>query len=609
MLYPDLWVRFYPNRLNIKQIPRVWLFRIMLGALLVAFVLLEISLLDRRSMMVDDTIHIPSGYSYLKTHDFRLNEEHPPFIKVLSALGLEHVQPELPLDSEGWSKAEEPGDPDDGTDTFCGDFFHRNADKFEQIIFWGRLPVVLVPILLAFAVWAFTRVLFDDVTAIMSVFFLLSEPNIIANSTFVQDDVASALALVLFVVALRYYLKKPAVVRAILFGSAIAFGLLVKHSLMVFVPAAIVLLLSHALWRRFKYKEHLCRYIGFALIIFGCAYLTFLAGYAFDAGFIDDDEAVFISEWFNVTGNAADSFQNFLVHLPVLLPKYYMWGMDMVVNDVRNGRPAFLLGEVSDRGWWYYFPVAFVLKTTLPFLLLTVSGIAWTAWRTIRRRWLDGLYLVLPPLGYLAMSMASHLNIGVRHIMPVFPFFAIMGAAAVSALLRVKRSGNRHFSKVLVGILITAMAFTAVSTFPDYTTYFSPVAGGPTNGWRLLSDSNVETGQDVKSVAAYFKERGEDHIEGLFVGSGYIEYYGVENCDIPCSDEQDTDSEQSDSDDDTDTNESNQQERPVNYIAIGAWYLEEINLTPEQKAVIDRYRSTQPEAVVGNAIFVFRKSH
>ena len=584
----------------------------MFAILLVAFVLLELSLLERRSMFIDDVIHIPSGYSYLKTHDFRLNEEHPPFIKMLSALGLEHVQPQLPLDSEGWSKAEEPGDTDDGTDTFCGDFFHRNADKFEQISYWARVPVIFVPVLLAVLVWAFTLTLFDDLTAILSAFFLLSEPNIIANSTFVQDDLASALAILCFVIAVRWYFKKPVLVRAGLLGSAIAFGLLVKHSLVVLVPITIALLIAHAIWRRLKYKEHLCRYIGFGLIILGCAYFVFLAGYAFDVSFIDDDEAVFISEWFNVTGNAADWFQNVLVHLPILLPKYYMWGMDMVVNDVRNGRPAFLLGEVSNTGWWYYFPVAFVLKTTIPFLLLAVSGIAWTAWETVRRRWLDGLYLVLPPLIYMAMSMTSHLNIGVRHIMPVFPFFAIMGAAAVSAFLNVEGLKRRHLSKILVGILIAAMVFTAVSTFPDYTTYFSPLAGGPANGWRLLSDSNVETGQDVKSLAAYFKKRGEDHIEGLFVGSGIIEYYGVENCDIPCSGDQDNNSQEADENDNTEANdeqtdEPDKQEKPANYIAIGAWYLEEINLTPEQKAVIDRYRSTHPEAIIGNAIFVFRK--
>src|SRR5438067_6546661 len=150
---------------NLSQIPRAWAFRATLLGLMAAFVLLELSLLDRKSMMVDDVIHIPSGYSYLKTYDFRLNEEHPPLLKMLSGIGLEHVRPELPLDSKGWSKAKQPGDPKDGTDTFCRDFFQRNADKFEQIVYWGRVPVIVVPVLLGLVVWAFARSLFDDFTA------------------------------------------------------------------------------------------------------------------------------------------------------------------------------------------------------------------------------------------------------------------------------------------------------------------------------------------------------------------------------------------------------------------------------------------------------------
>jgi len=340
---------------------------------------------------------------------------------------------------------------------------------------------------------------------------------------------------------------------------------------------------------------------------------------------------VFISEWFKITGDWSDSFQTLLVHLPVLLPKYYLYGMDMVANDVRNGRPAFLFGDVSDKGWWYYFPAAFVLKTTIPFLLLTVSGIAWTIWETVRRRWLDGLYLVLPPLIYLGLSMSSHLNIGVRHIMPVLLFFAVMGAGAISAFLNIERLKGRHLSKILVGFLVASISLIAIVTFPDYTTYFSPLAGGAANGWRQLSDSNVETGQDVKSLAAFLKALGENHIEGLFVGSGQIEYYGVDNCELPCGSEKtnqsdvtdkDEESEETDKDDeskdtgDKDDTEVNDEQKsvtyiprePANYIAIGAWYLEEINLTPEQKAVIDPYRRVQPEAVIGNAIFVFRRN-
>jgi hypothetical protein len=122
----------------------------------------------------------------------------------------------------------------------------------------------------------------------------------------------------------------------------------------------------------------------------------------------------------------------------------------------------------------------------------------------------------------------------------------------------------------------------------------------------------VETGQDVKELAAFLKERGENQVEGLFVGSGYIEYYGVENCDIPCTSDTDNDSDEaSDNDDsgesDDQSLEPDSTETPVKYIAIGAWYLEEIDLTPEQKTVIDQYRLAKPEAAIGNAIFVFRK--
>ena len=210
----------------------------------------------------------------------------------------------------------------------------------------------------------------------------------------------------------------------------------------------------------------------------------------------------------------------------------------------------------------------------------------------------------------MGFSMASHLNIGVRHIMPVFPFFAIMGAGAVSAFLNIERLKRWNVSRVLVGIIVAWIIFIAIWNFPNYTTYFSPLAGGPANGWRLLSDSNVETGQDVNALAAFLKERGETETEGLFVGSGYFEYYGVDNCDIPCdSDENSSRDETSDDDSEASGDDTDEHDRPVKYIAIGAWYLEEINLTPEQKAIIDPYRSMQPEAVIGNAIFVFRKKY
>src|SRR4030095_12171320 len=118
--------------------------------------------------------------------------------------------------------------------------------------------------------------------------------------------------------------------------------------------------------------------------------------------------------WFYLSGHLAELSHKFLLWLPPLLPKYFVYGITMVVEDSREGRPAFLLGQVSNKGGGNYFPVAFALKTTLPFLISSVLGICWAAVRVLKEKRPDLLYVVLPPVLYLAMSMTSHLHIGVR---------------------------------------------------------------------------------------------------------------------------------------------------------------------------------------------------
>jgi hypothetical protein len=588
------WSKFL---LAARALPKVRFARIALIAMLLIFAIIVLSLLRQKSMMVDDALHIPSGYSYVITNDFRLNQEHPPFIKILSGLGLYRVRPELPLNSEGWQQAEQPGDPEDGTDSFSEDFFNRNAGKYEQITFWGRAPVVIMPLLLALAVWVLTKELFGETAALLAVLLLLSEPNVIGNSTIVQDDLAAALAIFLFVIMLRSYLKSPSVKHALSLGFVVGLALLIKHSLVVLVLISFVILLIHACWQKLKHRNHLCRFIALGLLVLCCSYIILIAGYAFHVAWIDEDEAQFISEWLHLSGNSSEAFQSVLLHLPILLPKYFLYGLDQVIHDVRFGRPAFLFGQVSTQGWWYYFPVAFALKTSLPFLSATLAGLVWTARDILKRRWADGLYLLVPPLLYLAMSMMSHLNIGVRHIIPVFPFFAVMGAGAITAFGKSLHWRRWKFSRIVPATIVLWCALLVFINYPNYLTYFSPLAGGTSNGWKLLSDSNVETGQEIATLAKYLKQHGTTKVSGIFMGSEYIKFYGIELCDLPC-----------DEDEDEDAKDQDHSDQPA-YVAIGAWYLQEVDVTPEQKAAIDPFRKLQPEAMVGNSIFVFRISN
>ncbi|HYK20633.1 MAG TPA: hypothetical protein VEV42_07860, partial [Pyrinomonadaceae bacterium] len=125
-------------------------------------------------------------------------------------------------------------------------------------------------------------------------------------------------------------------------------------------------------------------------------------------------------------------------------------------------------------------------------------------------------------------------------------------------------------------------------------------------GWQNLSDSNVETGQEVKTLAAYLKAHGENRVTGIMVGGEFLKFYGIEAEDFQGWDDEDSDDDDS-ADQDSDDNPTDVKVN-TKYVAIGAWYLSEIDLSDKQKEIIDLYRQQKPEAMVGNSIFVFRRS-
>jgi len=376
---------------------------------------------------------------------------------------------------------------------------------------------------------------------------------------------------------------------ALLLGGALGLALVTKYSLVVLVPVSFVSVIAWAIWQR--------RASAFlpSLIVFITAYVILIAFYAFQVDRIDADESSRIASWFYLTGRISEAFKLFLTWLPPLLPRYFVSGIDMVVQDSREGRPAFLLGQVSETGWWYYFPVAFVLNTTIPFLFASIGGFVWSVFQAFRHKRYVLLYALLPAVLYLVLTMMSHLNIGVRHLLPMFPFVAISGAGFISTVVDFGLKRSRVLAIVLACLVLLPCLGIAIFTFPNYLTYFSPLAGGATRGWQTLSDSNVETGQEVKPLAAYLKAHGQNRVTGIMVGGEFLRFYGVQLNDFPRWEVEDDDADEDPEPIDTE------------YVAIGAWYLTEVDLTDEQKAIIDVYRQQKPEVMVGNSIFVFRR--
>lgn len=580
-----------------------------LAVIFIAFFSVSLLLLHEKSLFIDDTMHMPAGYSYLLTHDYRLNQEHPPLIKLLTGLGVWKTHARLPLDGPGWQQAATPRDPEDGMEKVADAFFKSNADKFDQIALYGRLPMLVIPLLLLLSVWWFTRQLFGQIPALVATLLVATEPNIIGNSIAVQNDVAAALALLVFVMALKRFLTRFGLVDALLLGGALGLGLVTKYSLVPLVPACVLVLIVYGVKQLVTKKTGWLQFLSSSCVVFVVAYLVLIIFYSFQIKRIDADLSATIASWLYLSGRSAAIFSGFLARLPLMLPPYFIYGIDMVFQDSRDGRTAFLLGQVSDTGWWYYFPIAIALKTTLPFFITSVTGLLWTLVQVIIRRRYVLLYVLLPIVVFLGLSMTSHMNIGVRHVLPIFPFLAIASAGVIGAL------GDRiaqYRKDVALGFLVIVITLpcllVAISSYPNYLTYFSPLAGGPSRGWTKLSDSNVEAGQEVKELATYLKAHGENRVTGMFIGNGFLKFYGVQLLDFPGwyrDDEPDDDDSEPDSQSSED--EADTAEVQTNYVAIGAWYLAEVDLTDKQKQIIDTYRDQRPEAMIGNSIFVFRR--
>ena len=259
------------------------------------------------------------------------------------------------------------------------------------------------------------------------------------------------------------------------------------------------------------------------------------------------------------------------------------------------GHAASLLGMQSDLGWWYYFPVAFSLKATLAFLLLSLATVAWAAQQAIVRRDRRFWLLLIGLLVYTGICLSSHINIGVRHFLPAYPFIIILAGALLDRLLDV--AGRwRHAAYATVALAFGWMVFEAVRVFPHYMSYMNQLAWPRPHYW-YLSDSNVEWGEDINGLAKYLRQRGETRVRGAFSGGWTtLRFYGVEhiNMIVPPG---------------TPLPETR-------YVALGASFLNgstvpglETKSAPGQERTdfFARYRDRRPEAIFGNSIYLYRE--
>jgi len=451
----------------------------------------------QKSPTMDEQNHIARGAAYLGTGDPRLSVEHPPLVNLLSALPVHLLlHPNLPLDTVWW----EAGEWYHFADLFL---WEVNANA-EQIVFLARLPVLGLGLLLVALVhrWAGQR--FGPWGGLLAAAFCGLDPNILAHARLATTDVGGTFFIFLSGYALWRALRRPSALRLLGAGLALGLAFAAKLSALAFGPILTLAALLDGLPGGPGRVRRLMGRAGLMLGLLSLGLVVVWATYRLQIGPL---------------GGGA----------PLVPAPPYLRGIGAVLDFAAGGRPGYLLGEVSTEGWWYYFPIAFGVKTPLATLvgLLVATGLM------SRRPTRDDLLLLVPPAAFFLASTVTRLNLGYRHLLPLLPFLSVhLARLPQSSSHPITQSPNRA-RRLLSIVLSLWLALATLHIYPHFLAFFNPLGGGPEEGWRVLADSNIDWGQDLKGLRAWMDREGVERVRLAWFGSARPEAYGIPHDLLP----------------------------------------------------------------------------
>jgi hypothetical protein len=412
----------------------------------------------------DEPAHIASGMEWLDKGVYG-PEEQPPLARVATAIG-PYLAGSRPSGAENIYQE--------------GALILYRDNHYDRNLALARLGILPFFWIAALVVYAWGRKYFGDLVAVVAVFLFTFLPPILAHAGLATTDMALAAFAGASFLSGVVWLEKPSPLHSLLFGACLALAVLSKFSALAFIPAAFAAALVWHLWSQrpavsLVVRQVLQRTLPFCLAAILAAGIVW-AGYRFSYG----------------------SFAGIRLPAPNLFG-----GIQTVMEHNRQGHPTYLLGMHNQSGWWYYYPVVLAVKTPLPFLALLFAGAAiclGKARRTNPAYWLPLAF----SLGILFFSLFSRINIGVRHVLPVYMGFSIVAAVAVVRLLEL--SQGARWAAWTLGLLLVWHGATSALSHPDYIPYVNALAGAEPE--KILADSDLDWGQDMKRLAKRLHEVG-----------------------------------------------------------------------------------------------------
>ena len=534
---------------------------------------LSIHAASGNSATFDEGAHLPAGYTHLVLGDHRLNPEQPPLAKLLAAAPLLLEQPVVRTDDRAWAESRQW--------EFGRRFLYRWNDG-DRLLFLGRLPIVALASCLVAAVFFETRRRFGPNAAAIGAFLAALSPEVLAHGSIVTTDLAFALFFFLSVALFDRVLASPSILGWSLAGLATGAAFATKFSAPTLVPVVVALAVLAVLARR---PARPVRVAGGLLAAAAVALVVLWASYGFSRVLSPDPavraglRAALDAPPPGVVARAAVAAER-----SSLVPEDYARGVLFVMTH-SEARATFLDGALSDHGFPAYFLFTTLYKTPVPLLLLAALALA-RAPRLGRR---DAAFLWLPVAVYLAFTFTRGLQIGHRHLLPLLPFVFVAAGETAAALFASRRLALRA-AIVLLGAWY---GFGTLRTHPHHLAYFNEIAGGPANGYRRLVDSNLDWGQDLKRLAAWWRAAGAPPLKLSYFGSADPAYYGLAAEALPGYS----------------APHPPRVTRTIvkgDVLAVSATNLQGVYLDPEDRPLMERIRRLRPVARVGYSILVYR---
>lgn len=469
----------------------------------------------RDSPTVDEFAHLPAGLHYLKTGSFALFAVNPPLIKVLCALPLLALQPELNTTVRVRHNLWFPYQ-------FGTDFMERNRQRYDELFSWGRVPVVVLGLLLGGLVYLWASEQYGSAAGLLALFLYSFCPSVVAHAHLATVDLGHAFFFLLAIFLAQRFITRPSLARLAAAGLALGLAQLTKLTALILYPLLAVMATVALLrgWRfAFGHRPTASGAVWSSIGAF--ALLGAISVATLNAGYLMQGTGARLGT-FQLQSHALRQLVELLPPaLPVPLPVPFVYGLDgLQLTNELGENPNYLFGQWSQRGWHSYYLVALLFKTPLPFLALLSIAVLCRPRHRAAEAW-----VWLPALALLGwFSLFSRVQYGIRYVLPVLPLACVYAGRLVPWLASAPALRGR-VARAAVAALLVGYPVSVLIATPNTIDYFNLLAGKHPDD--ILIDSNLDWGQGLERLRSFRDRRGIDRIGLAYFGHVDPAIYGI----------------------------------------------------------------------------------